>query len=67
MNPVFLFAPDRLIWCCATDAPGSAHGSSTADSGTRQKMSDVHNKHQAKVAVDSAFNLSGFPCSIESS
>ena len=47
-------------------ATGHVHDSSLADFGACKKMSDVHNKCQAKVVVvDSAFHLSGCPCLIE--
>ena len=38
MNPVFLFAPDGLIRCCAIDAPESMHESSLADFGAHQQI-----------------------------
>ena len=67
MNSVFLFAPDGLIRCCAIDAPESMHESSLADFGAHQQISNVHNTHQTKVAVDSTFNLSGSLRLVESS
>ena len=63
---VFLFALDGLIQCCAINAPGSMHISPLADFGVCEKMSEMHKKCNAKVVVDSAFDMSGSPCSMES-
>ena len=38
------------------------HDSSLADFGVHEKMSNTHKKCNAKVVVDSAFNMSGSPC-----
>ena len=67
VNSVFLFAPDGPVHCCLVNAPGSMHPSSLADFRVHEKMSQVCNKHQAKVVVDLAFNQSGSPFLITSS
>ena len=62
VNSVFLFAPDGMIRCCTLNAPGSMRDSTLTDCGVCEKMSNTHKKCNAKVVVDSAFNMSGSPC-----
>ena len=67
VNCVFLFTVDGKIRVAVVNAPGSFHDSTIADYGAYSEFEKLFRLYQARIVVDSAFNIEGGPWLIESS